>query len=322
MSTERVFYVDASVCPQAGEGTLQSPLCELDSVLALSNTPGGESATAILIGGADLYPENILLSASRRIAVVGRGEVTIGLSSLDGPIFDVQAGSRLYLSNVTVTRSPVAGIRCTGGGVWLDDSRVELNAQGVDAVGCEVVMRRSQIYGSDGDGVRLSEGSVLRMDSSAIVGNGDVSTQSVALRSIASEFDIRYSTIVGNDAELGAGGVPPLSSIFCGGGMAGPVRNSVVVAPGLASISCPWASFETSFIDTPGLDVPDSVVATNWDPTWFVSLEEHDVHISNPESNPWVELAVWALGDPQRDLDGASRRAVPGLVGAAGADTP
>ena len=64
------------------------------------------------------------------------------------------------------------------------------------------------------------------------------------------------------------------------------------------------------------------VVTENWDPTWFEDLEAYDIHVRNPGSNPWRELARWGLEDPQRDLDGASRRAVPGTVGAAGADEP
>ena len=325
MSAERVFYVDSEVCPEVGLGTEADPFCELGTVLDLDNTPSGESSVAIVIGhGSEAYPENIELPGAwpRRLAVLGRGDVTIGLSSLDGPTFHVKTGSRLFLHNVTVTRSTDAGVRCADAEVWVDESEVTQNAAGIIAEGCRVTIRRSIVSGNDGDGVSLAAMSALRLESSGIVGNGEPQTESVALRSNESSFDVTYSTIVGNAAALGPGGDAPHSSLLCTGGMGGPVRNSVVVAPELTSISCPWAFFEASFLDTPGLDVPGSMITENWDPTWFEDLDAHDIHIRNPDSNPWRELALWGLEDPQRDLDGASRRAVPGTVGAAGADEP
>lgn len=325
MSTERIFYVDNAVCPNVGQGTEEDPFCSLDTVLDLDNTPSGESSVAIVIGNAgEPYQEHIEFPGAwpRGLAVLGRGKVIVGFSGLEGPVFDVKTGSRLYLENVTLTRSSEAGVRCADGTVWLDESEVSGNGMGVEAQGCEIVVRRSLIADNDGDGIALEGQSSLRIVSSAVVGNGDPQTSTVALRSNESLFDVSYSTIVGNDAALGRGGAAPQSSVFCTGGMGGPLRNSVVVAPELTSISCPWADIATSFIDTPGLDAPASVVAENWDPTWFEDLEENDIHIRNPESNPWVGLAQWELGDPQRDIDGALRRAVPGTVGAAGADEP
>ena len=238
-------------------------------------------------------------------------------------MFEVKNESHLYLHGVTLTRSDESAVRCVDATVWIDESELFRNEIGIDAEdGCELVVRRSQIFDNDGDGISLAGHSALRMESSVVVGNGDPDTETVALRSSESRFDVTYSTIVGNDGVLGRGGAAPHSSVLCAGGMGGPIRNSVVVGPELASISCPWADFETSFIDTPGLDAPESLVAENWDPTWFEDLESNDAHVRNPESNPWRALAVWELGDPQRDLDGAMRRALPGTMGAAGADEP
>lgn len=325
MPTDRVYYVDNRACPAVGEGTEEEPFCALDSVLSLENTPSGESSVAIVVGNAtEVYREHIEFPGAwpRRVAVLGRGRVTIGFSGLEGPVFEVKNGSHLYLDNVTLTRSDESAVRCANSTVWIDRSELFRNAVGVDAEECELVVRQSEVFDNDGDGIRLSAQSALRMESSVLVGNGDLETNTVALRSSESQFDVTYSTIVANDAALGRGGAAPHASLLCTGGMGGPVRNSVVVGPELTSVSCPWADFETSFIDTPGLDAPASVVAENWDPTWFEDLEANDAHIRNPESNPWRELARWDLGDPQRDLDGAMRRAVPGTLGAAGADEP
>ncbi len=325
MPTDRVYYVDNAACPEVGEGTQNDPFCALESVLDLQNTPSGESSVAIVIGHAtEVYREHVEFPGAwpRRVAVLGRGRVTIGFTGLAGPVFEVKNGSHLYLHNVTLTRSAESAVRCDDSTVWIDESVLFRNAVGVDAEACELVVRQSQVFDNDGDGIRLSGQSGLRMESSVLVGNGEPKTQTVALRSVESRFDVTYSTIVANDAVLGRGGAGPHASLLCTGGMGGPIRNSVVVGPELASISCPWADFETSFIDTPGLDAPASVVTENWDPTWFEDLESNDAHIRTPESNPWRDLAQWDLGDPQRDLDGALRRAVPGTLGAAGADQP
>ena len=255
MPTDRVYYVDNSVCPEVGEGTEADPFCALGSVLSLENTPTGESSVAIVIGHAtEVYREHVEFPGAwpRRVAVLGRGRVTIGFTGLEGPVFEVKKGSHLYLHNVTLTRSAESAVRCAEATVWIDKSDLFLNAVGVDAEECELVVRQSQVFDNDGDGIRLSAQSALRMESSVLVGNGDPQTETVALRSSESRFDVTYSSIVGNDAALGRGGAAPHASLLCTGGMGGPIRNSVVVGPELTSVSCPWADFDTSFIDTPG----------------------------------------------------------------------
>jgi len=319
LPSDRVFYVDNSVCPEEGEGTLESPLCSLSAAADLIGRD--ESGTIVLVRG-DNYDERLNLSADgpRTVAVRGMGRPTFGGGSHS---IEVAAGSRLYLSGAVVIGASESAVRCrTSGRAWFDDVDFSNNAMGIDAEGCRVNLRRSRIFSTDGDAIQLEGGSHLRMESSAIINNGNGSAETFAIRSNASTFELSYSTVVGNDAPLGPGGVPPRSSIFCSGGMAGPIRNSVVVAPGLESVSCPWATVEHSFVDTPGMEATESVLASNWDETWFQDLPGHDVHVRNPSSNPFADVASWTLEDPQRDLDGSSREAYPGKHGFAGADEP
>jgi len=166
MPTERVYFVDNDTCPEVGEGTEANPFCALDSVFDLENTPSGESSVAIVIGHAtESYREHIELPNAwpRRIAVLGRGRVTIGFAGLEGPVFEVQRDNFLYLDDVTLTRSDEPAVSCVDATVWIDSSSLWQNAVGVDAQACELVVRQSQIFDNDGDGISLAEQSRLRM---------------------------------------------------------------------------------------------------------------------------------------------------------------
>jgi hypothetical protein len=320
----RVFWVDNSGanCPDGGTGSQADPYCTINDALDEVKQPGRaafelESEGVIkIIRTATPYTERILLTVGqdKRIALIGVGSPAPLIRDQE---YAIAVGrQRLFVSNLSLSHNTDDGLRSgTYGRIWVDDSTMTGNATGVHvSFGARVRMRRSRIVGNHGYGIiTRREGARIHVASSVIGNNGDDTDGGGGVRvEEESSVDIVYTTMVNNQST-------GVSSIDClvGGSVA--VRNSIVIAPGLNSISCGDSTYSHSFVDS-SIDGEGVVVTTEYDEEWFVNVGNG---IFRPVSNnPFRDVAVWQLGDPLYDLAGMVRSWVPGSPDVAGALLP
>jgi hypothetical protein len=313
-----VFWVDNGVCPDIGFGTADDPHCDITT--ALSNLPELGTMTVRVVGGGPPYG---------RIALNTPGPGTVALIGVGRPVFDgdtaslaVANGKRVYVEGIDFETGATATVNCTAGArLHLHDVRIRGGTVGLHGDDCRLEVDRAVITAAETDGVSIEGGTDLRLRNSIVAGNGSGTEDSRGLRSASSTFDVVYSTIAANVSDPVFGGGPAPNNLVCSGGTGGPVRNSIVVGPGLSTMDCPWASVETSVVDTTRYAAEGVVVVDNYDETWFFDPVALDFHLRD-ESGPFGDVASWQLGDPHVDLDGAARVAIPDAPGFAGADEP
>jgi hypothetical protein len=314
---ELVMHVDNAICPDPGSGTEALPYCSIAT--AISQVGSGEKATIFLHGTSTAYNQGLNFTANppRTIAVIGVDEPTIVVQGT-GWAAAVANGNDLFVSRVRLSSGTGSGVQCTGSQaqVWIDDSMINNNVDGMDVDACKARLRRVRVIDNDGHGVQLRNNADLRLVSSVIANNGAVDEPTSGLHVTDSTIDVRYSTIANNDSILSG------ENIYCAAGGGGPIRNSVILAPGLNSIDCPWAETFFSVHDNAELVGSDNYDVEIFDPNWFIDVPSSDFHVRGPNSSLFRDRARWELGDPFVDLDGEPRDAYPGASGFAGADEP
>jgi hypothetical protein len=320
MDDDVVVHVSNVICPDPGEGTESMPYCSISTAMQQIDT--GERGTVILHGSTAAYDQAILLTsnAPRTIAVLGVDEPTIVVPGT-GWSAVVSTGQDLYVSGVRLSSGVGAGVQCVGSGarLWLDDLSVANNTDGVVVDVGRAHLRRVRVIDNDGHGVHVANGGQLFMESTIIANNGvqEGETSALYIDGKGSTIDVRYSTIANNVSALSG------PSIYCAAGGGGTIRNSIIVAPSLNSMNCPWAEVFSSVHDNGEAIVGgDNYDVEVFDVTWFRDVPASDFHVRGAANSLFADRARWELGDPILDFDAERRVAYPGASGFAGADEP
>ena len=320
MDSDPVLYVSNDVCPDNGSGIEAAPYCSLAT--ALQQIGMGERGTVILQGTGTPYAEGLPLTTEgpRTVAVVGVGDPSITLSGADAAAA-VGAGTKLYVSGVDLSSSQGPGASCTGSGarLWLDDLTVGDSADGVVLELCKARLRRVLVVDNTGDGIAVANSGELVLESSVVANGGasDAPTAGLRVSGAASAVRAVYTTVANNESNAEG------RNVYCEGGDVVDIRNSIVVSPGLNSISCAVVDVSYSVHDNSGLPIGhDNNSVDTFGASWWDDIGNSDFHVAAPGMSVFGGRARWELGDPMSDLDGQSRSAYPGQTNFAGADEP
>lgn len=311
------LWVDKDGCEARPMGTPESPYCNIADAMAVIGV-GDPRAVIHLAATGVPYSESILweepCDTDRTLAILGFG----GTPALQGDpnVAQVACGNTLYLSNVRLITGTATGAYCDAARLWIDDSILRYNEVGIDAVGCRVHVRRSDIRISRSFGIRTGNESDLWLHSSIISGGGDAAETTRAIQATSGSLDIRFTTVANN-----LGSSKP--SFWCAGSPTGTVRNSIFVAPGGSSVDCPFLDFVTSALDDEALamDGTGNTYVLYLD-DWFVDPDAEDYRLIDDGLSPFEDKGVWESGDPRIDIDGDARPDVPGALSWLGADVP
>jgi hypothetical protein len=299
-----------------GPGDEDSPFCTIADALATVDRDG---AVIVVREAATPYTETVSTTESPVYPLVLLGEGRPVISSPSDGVIAPDGG--LILAGVEISGSSGHGVRYdpdnefVGPCVWIDDSRISGNA-GAGIRGdadCPLHIRRSEIVLNEEAGINIAEGGELRMENSVVSRN--MGTGLVMM--YVNGLQILYSTIVDNQ------GPATQQSIVCGpGAEAGQIRNSIVVADGLESIDCPGLEASYSAVDDSDVLGATNLKLDEFDAGWFQDVSLGDLHLREPATTPFVDVALWTEGDPTTDLDGDPRPSTPDTPDYAGADEP
>jgi len=308
------LWVDNAECVEPAMGTAESPYCTLAEAMAVIGA--GDVQSVIHLAGGTPYTESAVLTepcaTDRTLAILGFG----GTPVLQGDpnVVEVGCGNTLYLSNIRLITGMVAGAYCDAARLWIDDSILVDNEIGVDAVGCRLHVRRTEILRTEGTGIRTDNETDLRLWSSIIGSGGDAGASTRAIQASMGTIDIRFSTIANN-----AGTSEP--SFWCGGNVEGTVRNSIFGSTGGSSVDCPTVELENNALDDEALamDGSGNVYVLYLD-EWFAAPARDDYRLGVEPPPGYLTGGIWQPGDPRVDVDGEPRTDVPGTTVSLGAD--
>ncbi len=308
------LWVDNQTCSEPAMGTEESPYCTIAE--ALDAIGASDIQSIVHIAGGMTYGEPIAwneCASDRTLAVIGYGGPPVIQG--DPNAADVTCGNTLYLSKVRLITGQVAGAHCDAANLWVDDSVLVNNEMGVQAVGCRVHVRRTQVLSSTSIGISTDDESDLWLSSSIIGSGGDPKTTSRAILASGGSVDIRFSTVVNN-----AGTSDP--SFWCTGDVQGTVSDSIFSTPGGSSVSCPTVDFVTSAVDDEALSMEGTGNRyVLYQGEWFLDPAADDYHLGRGELPPdYLTSGVWEPGDPRVDVDRDARVDTPGASVSIGAD--
>lgn len=297
-----------------GAGTQDDPFCEIqDAVVKIA--PGTPTVVHVLPGPGP-YKTKIDVGSNVVAAIVGEGGSPVIDVDIDALLVNEQA--RVFLHKLRFVGSSIMagkGLVCLSADVWADGVEfTSRKAVALDAVGCQLELRRSRVYLNPGGGLKLNSGST-RLENSFVTSNGtNFSLYGGVLLSNLGELTAVYSTIVGNNSDQNA------DSIHCND--PGPValRNVVLFGQSQAtSVSCDGAVASDSIVDSMllagGRNVMVEPLAQS---TWFKDAPGGDFHVK--DAAPFADLGRWRAGDPRVDYDGEARPDVDLSSDWAGAD--
>ena len=141
-----------------------------NKTIAAGIAAAGTSFTHIRVA-AGTYKEQVSVTAGK-LVIVGIGAVSVEAGSGDKPVVTVGSGVELTLQGLKLTlagsTADADGIRCTGTSAAtkstltvLESTISDNKGQGVEAVYCDVTLRRNTIQNNQGGGVDLSKGSFV-----------------------------------------------------------------------------------------------------------------------------------------------------------------
>lgn len=308
---DAVLWVDRAANP-CGTGTQDSPFCEIqDAVETIAaNTP-----TVVKVKpGAMTYKTKIDVASGAVVAILGDGGMPVVDVLADAALINDNA--RVYFSRLQLGSSltTAKGFLCVGGDVWTD--RVDITARksvAIDAIDCNIRLRRSRVYLNPGGGLKLSGGST-RLENSFITSNGTgFSTFAGVYLTNNAELTAVYTTIIDNDAAMNA------DSLHCVNPGLVTIRNSVMFGQNaMTSVNCTGAEATESVIDAMAIAGSGTQVVPTVQATWFKDPANGDFHIK--ALAPFKDIAVWHAGDPAVDYDGELRPSIDATPDYAGAD--
>jgi len=299
----------ASCDATTGSGTPDDPYCSVQAAID-AGIPAGMDGT-IVLADSDLPYDGFAIAEDRRVAVLGRGN-RVTSDGMFEAIY-VRDGA-LYLQGVTVEETYDAALKCLdGGSVFVDDTLFTDNeGSAIRADACRTAMiRRSMMTSNRGHAIEAMRGSQLELVASMVACNGlpDAASPAVVLENAS--LTIRASTLASNASLESA------SNLRCSGGRV-QIVDSVLVAPSLASVDCPGASWQDSVVDHEDADGTGMLHVHTWSRTWFEST--CDLHLRPGMEHPFAGVATWDLGDPRFDVDDTWMSPTPAQVIYAGAD--
>ena len=270
--------------------------------IALGNEDAlGEGMSAVNIAGGDGSPSYAFVHEIG--GLYDKHTQFVGI----GPMITVPSKITLYIKNFgVVVKGGVGdssvGVSCSGGEVWLDDSRV-LNGRGpnIRSTDCDIHLRRTSVAFGQTEGVDLNGGS-LRAVNSFISSNSakdGFGGGGLHLRNGAT-IDMLYSTIADNSNEPNKG---LGDSIHCDAPSTIKLRNSILANPNVGS------------------NARNCVVSTNNGGSVSQSGSGNLMEAPGVANGPFLPCAGLAqTGDPHFDFDMSERNTVDAGLDYAGAD--
>lgn len=316
MDPDVELWIDDEDCDDNATGlSAAGPLCSL--VEAETRVAAGQRAIFHLASG---YYDGIDLQTGctgRRIAVLGAGagSVVHGPDGVGGAVRLVcSSENALYLYRMTLYANDGAAVFVDAPAtVRLDRTLIRQGEPGLDIDGgAHVTLARTRVLESVEHGIIARSGARLVLDST-IIANTTGGGLPSALLVAGGDVEIRFSTFVANEGDLG--------SIRCSGGTSGTVHDSLFASSvDASSIGCPFLVFEHNLVDESEVEGSDNTVRT-FDEAWFVDAGEADYRLSE-NARELAGIAQWDLGDPRTDFEGDARATIPGTASYPGADQP
>ena len=303
-----VFWVEGPPCAEGadtGDGTVEDPFC---SLAKLRDALGDRSTVHIM--GSGNFDDSALVAASD-------GDVLVLLGEGGKPTLTVvqsAGGGRMYTQNLRLEADGASIVGCnTGGKLWLRDTDLIGNNSGFGMVAtsnCEVTIERGIVARNDGGGIRTL-GATLTLKSMAVMANGEEMMQTSGLQLENTVARASHVTVIANEG---------LANISCSDETELDVRNSIVMRLDGDSLSnCELATFHGVALDAEDYEDSDNrVLFVDYAASFFVEPDNEDPRLK--VHDPFLDLALWAPGDPRVDIDGESLETVVGAMNYAGAD--
>ncbi len=250
----------------------------------------------VLIVHAGAFAESVQISGEKVAILAAEGDSpTVAGEVADGqPAFNISGGAVVYIQGLRVNGNDGSGL-------------------GIDVDGSTLYIDRTEVVANSGGGINLTNAAVGWIRSSIVGANGGSSfTGLFGVSADESTLTIEGSTVALNDTQ----GAAP-ASLLCNGGTV-TVRNSIIVAEAVPSISCD-GDFSYSAVDT-DVGGATNVVLDTFDFGWFDSLGPGGFHLG-ASGDAFEDIALVEAGDYPFDFDGDPRPAA-GAMDHAGADTP
>jgi hypothetical protein len=298
--------------------------------IALGNEDAlGEGMSAVNIAGGDGSPSYAFVHEIG--GLYDKHTQFVGI----GPMITVPSKITLYIKNFgVVVKGGVGdssvGVSCSGGEVWLDDSRV-LNGRGpnIRSTDCDIHLRRTSVAFGQTEGVDLNGGS-LRAVNSFISSNSakdGFGGGGLHLRNGAT-IDMLYSTIADNSNEPNKG---LGDSIHCDAPSTIKLRNSILARRPIganSSIACPGSSINITWsaVDSKlALDEGNNNLKKAAEDLLMGLVLDNNTGVFRVNSDgdlykSFYQTAQWRTGDPHFDFDMSERNTVDAGLDYAGAD--
>jgi hypothetical protein len=339
----------------AATGTEIAPFCDIVTAVDVVSGQVGEQPWAIFVAGAASdYVGAIDPSGDHPLAVIGPDA---GLAaSVMSPTYAVDLWAmspETYLSHLTLSSNGTSIVR--GGGsacdAWFDDVAIVQGEVGIDTGSCTIRTRRSVLSNNYLNVQVDPSGTFNAIDTDLYNSSGGLMVQGTArlVRSLVRDHYVEGGIDVSGDLTLinsfvynnvyvnngiflhDGGTLDMVYSTLVGRldcAVAGPssVRNSIAVENfASGGITCASVAVDDSVVvQGDGQGAGNVVVAPMDVAAMFVNpggFDNPDGYHVLPGSVP-EGVAVWAMGDPDVDVDGDPRPAVAGASDYAGADVP
>lgn len=309
--------------------SVQIPFCELGQAIVWANAqPQGAQITINIINTSkDIVP--ITVKEGRAIAIRAGSGSGITLHAEGMAMIRVSPTSTLILQGIHLANNLTgAGLMCEQGRIWADQSMITGNKlAGIEAQGCEILVRRSILGKNAMGGIQVTDGTKLRIENSFITANGYMGGLGGIVVLSGSLAEIIYSTLIDNRGWIGTSfGVQCYDDDLATDETVS-IRNSVVLNEGYNAVdflSCNPIEITTTAYGVLPKDIQgQGNLAVSWDDfdTLLVADSENPEWVFRSRGDSLLyDLGIWHSSDPIVDFDGKARPSIDGdkdFVGAA-----
>lgn len=314
-----VIWVDAAAQCDLGDGSMNTPFCQIAQALQKMADNDPSLGWTIKIKTGNYTQTSLTVPDGSNVAIVGDGGVA-KIKSTTASTLVVNGNSKVYLGKLSFnSNADDNGLMCTGSQIWGQDLNFSLNKQGYLGTDCSARFERTVFYKNTSGGLSMFGVGQTHVVNSYVSNNGSNAESNYGglLTAQGHELHVVYSTVLNNLSETGARSLQCLPD-------AGPteIRNSVVIAFVAPSIDCAAGlTITQSAVDEGKMDGDTNIMATMGDAmTWF-DPQVSGVYKAKADS-ALTDLAVWLDGDPLTDFNGDARPGTPDATDYAGADRP
>ena len=316
LSEDAAIWVDGSNAGCAADGgTSDKPYCTLGEAM-VEVVQGIRGDEAVIHVGGGPYESTITVPSGRKVAILSINpaqRVTIGAA--DGAIITVEQGSTALLDGLELAGNAIGyGVAVDNAFLWIDGTQISGNGgYGIFAEASQV-RTRGVIVTNNANGGIVANAGAFRFQNSFATANSSDENAFGAVRVLGgADFEILYSTLVGNMAILG-----DPRSIRCEDDVGEiTIRNSILVS-GSNSIGCPTASIGYSVVD---MENPEATnVSWKLGDIPQILTEDGGVYRAK-EGTALADVGLWLDGDPKSDFEGDARPTEES-ADYAGADVP